>query len=174
MDGGRSSITGSVRAGVDDGPQRSPLQREFAEAMSRWASGVAVVAVRNGPSIAAITATSFASVSLEPPMVLVCVAEHATVLPLLTEGERFAVSILTGEQRRLASLYADRGPLGRERFAREDDPVVSDALAAVGCTVRHDYAGGDHRIIVAEVDRVTVGPDEAPLLYFDREYRTLD
>ncbi|MFW6079320.1 MAG: flavin reductase family protein [Gemmatimonadota bacterium] len=172
---GGHSITGSVRAGVDDADPRTPLQREFGEALSRWASGVAVVAVRNGPSIAAITATAFTSVSLDPPLILVCVGDDATVSPpLLAEGERFGVSILREEQRRLASMYADRGPLARERFAGEGDPVLEDALAALGCVVREIHPAGDHHVVIGEADRVETGPSaDSPLLYYRREYRAL-
>lgn len=168
---GRRSITGSVRAGVDAGTPRSPLQHAFAEALSRWASGVAVVAVRDGPTIATITATSFASVSLDPPLVLVCVDRDATVTPLLEEGARFGVSILSAGQRRLASMYADRGPLARDRFPSEGDPIVAEALVGLGCIVRANHPGGDHRIVVGEVDRVESGAEAPPLLYYRREYR---
>jgi flavin reductase (NADH) len=170
---GQWQIRGSVRAGVDAGTPRSPLQESFVEGLSRWASGTAVVAVRFGPTVAAMTATSFASVSLDPPLVLVCVGEDATVLPFLDEGERFAVSILAEDQRRLASLFADRGPLGREHFPAEGDPIVADALAGLGCTVRGNHPAGDHRIVVGEVDRVELGRERPPLLYYRRSYHSL-
>lgn len=169
----RWGITGSARSGVDGGGPLSPLQSSFVEAMSRWASGTVVVAVRTDPSIAAITATSFASVSLEPPLILVCVGRDATVAPFLEEGERFAVSILAEEQRRLASMFADRGPLARDQFPAEGDPIVAEALVGLGCTVRGNYPGGDHRIVVGEVERVELGGERAPLVYYGRGYRGL-
>lgn len=167
----RWGITGSARTGseADTGP--SPLQRSFVEAMARWASGTVVVAVRTDPSIAAITATSFASVSREPPLILVCVGQDATVASFLDDGERFGVSILAEEQRRLASMFADRGPLARDEFAAEGDPIVAEALAGLGCTVRGNYPGGDHRIVVGEVDSVELGGERAPLVYYGRGYR---
>lgn len=171
---GRGSITGSARAGVDSDESGSPLQHSFGEALSRWASGVAVVATRNGSNIATITATSFTSVSLEPPLILVCVDRDSTVAPFLDEGERFGVSILGGDQRRLASMYADRGPLARDRFPSEGAPIVEGALAGLACVVHATHPGGDHRIVVAAVDRVEIGGEAAPLLYYRREYRTLD
>lgn len=171
---GRWGITGSVRAGVDAGAPRSPLQQSFVEALSRWASGTAVVAVRLGASVEAMTATSFASVSLEPPLILVCVGEDATVLPFLGEGERFAASILSRDQRRLASLYADRGPLARDQFPAQGDPILAGALAGLGCIVRGNHPGGDHRIVVGEVDWIELGLEKPPLLYYRREYRSLE
>lgn len=167
----RWGITGSARAGGDADARLSPHQRSFVEAMGRWASGTVVVAARTDPSIAAITATSFASVSLEPPLILVCVGQDATVAPFLDEGERFAVSILAEEQRRLASMFADRGPLARDQFPSEGDPIVAEALAGLGCTVVGNYPAGDHRIVVGEVDRVELGGERGPLVYYGRGYR---
>lgn len=170
---GRWGIQGSVRAGVDAGTPRSPLQQAFVEALSRWASGTVVVATRSGPTVEAMTATSFTSASLDPPLILVCVGRDATVLPFLEEGERFGVSILAQEQRGLASMYTDRGPLARNRFSAAGDPLVADALAGLGCIVRGNHPGGDHRIVVGEVDRIEMGPERVPLLYYRREYRSL-
>src|SRR5690606_9975464 len=143
------------------------------EAFSRWASGVTVIAARDEPHVAAITATAFVPVSIEPPLVLVCVGVDASVLPLLEPGARFGISILSERQRRPASLFADTGPLGREHFEREGEPLVIGAPVAMACAVRDVHDGGDHAIVVAEITRLVLGDDAPPLLYHGREYRRL-
>ncbi len=143
------------------------------EAFSRWASGVTVVAVRDEPHVAAITATAFVPVSIDPPLVLVCVGVNASVLPLLDPGARFAISILSEKQRRLASIFADTGPLGREHLEPEGEPLVTGASVGFACTVRDVHDGGDHAIVVARIDRLVLGDDAPPLLYHAREYRRL-
>ena len=143
------------------------------EAFSRWASGVAVVAVRDEPYVAAITATAFTPVSVEPPLVLVCIGMNASVLPLLEPGARFAISILSEQQRRLASIFADTGPLGREHLEPEGEPLVIGAPVGFACTVRDVHDGGDHSIVVAQIHRLVLGDDAPPLLYHRREYRRL-
>lgn len=143
------------------------------EAYSRWASGVTVVAVRDEPHVAAITATAFVPVSIDPPLVVVCIGLNASVLPLLEPGASFAISILSERQRRLASVFADTGPLGREHLATEGEPFVVGASVGFGCVVRDVQDGGDHAIVVARVDRIVLGEDAPPLLYHRREYRRL-
>jgi biotin operon repressor len=78
-----------------------------------------------------------------------------------------------GEGGRGERLFADRGPLGREHFPAEGDPIVADALAGLGCTVRGNHPAGDHRIVVGEVDRVELGRERPPLLYYRRSYHSL-
>lgn len=140
------------------------------EAFSRWATGVTVVAVRDGATVYAITATAFLPVAVEPPLVLVSVNPNATVLPFLQEGAEFGVSILAEEQRRLASIFADTGPLAQMHFPRTGDPVLPDALAAFTCRVTRRYFEGDHTLVIGAVERVATGADRRPLLYYRREY----
>ncbi|MBX6363120.1 MAG: flavin reductase family protein [Gemmatimonadetes bacterium] len=166
----RKPIQAAV-GGPDDERARADALRD---AYARWASGVAVVAVRDEPYLYAITATSFTPVSLDPPLVLVCIGRNASVWPFLQVGAPFAISILAAGQRRIASIVADGGPLVRPLFPPDGDPVVPDAIAAFACTVSATHPGGDHRIVVGAVERVQLGPAAPPLAYFDREYRTVD
>ena len=170
----RRPIRPGIQAHGGNEPEASGLSPHLLrEAFSRWASGVTVVAVRDEPYVAAITATAFTPVSIEPPLVLVCIGANATVLPLLEPGARFAISILSEKQRRLASIFADPGPLGREHLEPEGEPLVIGAPVGFACTVRDVHDGGDHAIVVAKIIRLVLGDDAPPLLYHGREYRRL-
>lgn len=163
-----------IRATVHGAGEEPVAADALRDALARWASGVAVVAVRDETHVYAITATAFAPVSLAPPLVLVCVGPNASVWPFLDVGASFAVSFLAAGQRRVASMVADGGPLLRSLFPPSGDPVVEGTVAALACTVSATHPGGDHRIVLGAVERVLVGSDSPPLAYFDREYRTLE
>ncbi|HEX6368001.1 MAG TPA: flavin reductase family protein [Longimicrobium sp.] len=154
----------------DDGD--ASLREAFRDALSGWASGVAVVAVREDDEVVAMTVSAFASVSMYPPLVLVCIDEHGHILPSLLAVRRFTVSLLAESQKRLAAGFAEKLPSADDPFTG-DDPVLGGSLAALVCTLWEAYPGGDHRIVVGQVERVVTGDDEAPLLYHRRRYRGL-
>lgn len=164
-----------IQAGIESGREDSEEPGALDEArlrdvFSRWASGVTIVAVRDEPHVYAIAATAFTPLSLEPPLVLVCVGPNATVLPYLEPGGRTGISILAEGQRRAASIAADGGPLTRTLFPSSGDPLVPDALAGLACVVRENHPGGDHVILVAEVRSVVLGRGTRPLIYHRRTY----
>jgi flavin reductase (NADH) len=146
----------------------------FREALSRWASGVTVVACRHDRRIVATTVSAFTSLSLEPPLILVAAGPNATVLPFLQPGAGFGVSVLAGHQRRLAAVFADPFPVGPSPFAEGDGPVISDALLGLVCTVREVRNAGDHALVVAQVDDVPVVGTAPPLIRFRRGYHVLE
>lgn len=167
----RRPISASIQAGPEDPePEGAVSEAELREAFSRWATGVSVVAVRDEPNVYAITATAFMPVSLDPPRVLVSVNPNATVLPFLEEGAPFGVSILTPTQRRLASIFADVGPLTTMNFPREGDPVLPDSLASFVCRVVNRHKEGTHTLVIGEIERLELGGEIRPLIYFMREY----
>jgi flavin reductase (NADH) len=146
--------------------------QEFREALSHWATGVAVVAASDGDEVDAITATAFTAVSADPPLVLVCVGEGTSVLPMLLEERRFTVNLLAEDAQRVASAVAQRLPIPEVRFTGPD-PLLDGAIVSLVCRVWSEHPGGDHRIVVGEVERVALGRDAPPLLYFRRSYRGL-
>lgn len=149
-------------------------EAQFREAMASWASGVAVVAAADGDDVEAITATAFTPLSADPPLVLVCLGTDAAVLYVLEDAGRFTVNVLGKDDRRAASAFAQRMGAEPGRWAPGADPVLAGALVSLVCRLRETHPGGDHRIVVGEVERVVLGePDADPLLYFRREYRTL-
>lgn len=166
-------IQASIRMGGEEPHGEGVTPAEYREAMAHWASGVAVVAAGEGGDAEAITATAFTPLSADPPLVLVCLGNDAAVLYVIEEEGRFTVNLLGEEDRRAASAFAQRLPLEPRRFPAEGDPVLDAALVALVCRLRETHPGGDHRIVVGEVERVVLGADRGPLLYFARAYRRL-
>jgi flavin reductase (DIM6/NTAB) family NADH-FMN oxidoreductase RutF len=165
-------VTKPIRARIGFGEDDvTPLSEELRHAMSHWPSGVAVLAVKNRGRIEAITVNSFISVSLDPALVLVSIAERAPILPELQVGARFTISALSEGQGRVASMVADRVPDLPRLFEDGDEPAVRDALFTLVCTTSQTHAAGDHVLHIAFVDRVIIGRDAGPLLYYGGQYQ---
>ena len=156
----------------DSAPRPSDVE-SLREAFSHWTSGVALLAIREDDEIVAITVTAFNSLSLDPPLVLVSVSEQAPLLPGLLETGRFTVSVLGETSRRAAVLASSWFPAEAISFTPGPDPVVEGALAAFICRLHDVHPGGDHRIVVGEVDRIMLGEEQPPLIYHRREYRRI-
>ena len=150
---------------------------EFRSAMSRFASGVTVVTTQNESNHPhGMTVSAFASLSLEPPLVLVCIDKRTSIHDLLAEGRYFAVNVLAEEQeivsRRFASRDTDRFSGTGYAEGITGVPLLNDVLAAIECRVVHNYPAGDHTIVVGEVER-TIVDDGKPLIYFRGGYTEL-
>lgn len=150
---------------------------EFRIALSRFVSGITVVTVLgddNRP--AGITVSAFSSVSLEPPLVLACIDKRASVHDYLAEGSHFAVNILAHDQehlsRRFASKDQDRFDGAGYREGAMGVPLLEGAVAYIECRVVHVYPGGDHTIVVGEVESTSAG-DHKPLAYYRGGYTQL-
>lgn len=176
-----SKIGGHAQAGRD--AEEDVARTALIEALARWASGVAVLAVREEGRVFGITVTAFSAVSLEPPLVLVCLGRNAIVLPTLLAGNQpgnaadapeFVVNILAEDQRRLASIFTDVGPLGRDAFAAQGAPLLPDSLASLVCTVDALHEAGDHWIVIGRVRDIVTGGGRAPLVRFQRAWHGLD
>lgn len=146
---------------------------DFRDAMSRWPSGVTLVASRQDQRVVATTVSSFMSLSLDPPLVLLALGANATILPFLQAGDRFGVSVLAEAQRRLATVYADSYPVGPDPFSSDGAPLVTGALVALECVVNETRTGGDHTIVIAAVERVHTAGDDMPLIRYRRRYHGL-
>jgi flavin reductase (DIM6/NTAB) family NADH-FMN oxidoreductase RutF len=151
---------------------------EFRAALGRFATGVTVVTVKTSEdAVHGMTANAFCSVSLHPPLVLVCVDHLAETYLHLREHGEFGVSVLRQEQEALSEFFADpeRNPdaayrLGiRYRMLKSGMPVLEDALANLDCRIVDAHSAGDHTIFVAEVREVLLG-EGSPLLYFRGRY----
>lgn len=158
-------------------PQALSLQDLFREALSHWASGVTVVAAKDGAgTVRGMTASSFSSLSLEPPLVLVCVDERANLLSVLEQAEHFTVNFLAEGQEEASGHFAGQAAarlLENPPFPTHGDLILGDALATLVCSRWQVYPGGDHRIVVGKVERVILGEDRPPLVYYRRGYRKL-
>ncbi len=147
---------------------------DYREALSFWATGVAVLAVREDDDVEAVTVTAVSPVSADPPLVLACLGNDAAALYMLTATRRFTLNLLAADDRRAASTFAQRMQPEPGRFPDGGDPVLRGALVSLVCRLWETYAGGDHRIVVGEVERVEQGGGEAPLLYYRRAYGRLE
>ncbi|MDT0306490.1 flavin reductase family protein [Streptomyces sp. DSM 44917] len=150
----------------------------FRAALSRFASGVVIVTTRDGAGKPhGFTATSFCSVSLDPPLVLVCLARSARCHPVFARAEAFAISVLRHGQepvaRRFASRAADKFADGDLETTAHGSVVPAGALAVLECDVAQRQGVGDHTLLVGRVVSVPVTAPGAPAVYFDRSFTTL-
>ena len=154
----------------------------FREAMSHFASGLTVVTTRQGGIDHAMTANAFTSVSLDPPLVLVCVEKSARFHQAVALSRYWGASILTGLQADVARWLATRGrPLDGQlakiphrRGEHTGAALLEEALCRLECRTWEMYDGGDHTIVVGEVVGVDVGdPTEDALVYFRSEFDRL-
>ena len=152
----------------------------FKNTMSRFASGVTVITTRYNGEKHGMTASSFCSVSLDPPLVLVCIAKHLRSHELIEKSGVFAVNILGADQLDWGMRFAGMNPEIEDRFAgikvtiaATDSPILPRTLGWVDCQLRHCYDGGDHTIFVGEVLAGDTGQKDSPLLYYNRAWREL-
>lgn len=159
----------------------SASQLEFRQAMACFATGVTVVTVANDDKVEGMTANAFASVSLDPLLVLICVDHKARTHAHLHARKRFGVNVLSEGQRRISEHYAlaDRDPGRAESEAgahfdhtQHGTPVLQGALAYLECRLQSTQDAGDHTIFIAEVEDVVVREGK-PLLYFQSRYQTI-
>ncbi|MFF3501734.1 flavin reductase [Streptomyces sp. NPDC003247] len=158
-----------MRAAVDEST--------FRQTLSRWPSGVAIVTTDGALGRHGMTASSFCSLSLDPPLVLVCTDRRIRSHRLIQEHGVFAVSVLGRDHIGLGRRFAGLEPGVEDRFAGGDwrprvtgSPVLADAAAWIDCRVRHAYPGGDHTIFVGEVVDACVPRLVPPLLFHSRSW----
>jgi flavin reductase (DIM6/NTAB) family NADH-FMN oxidoreductase RutF len=153
-------------------------QKLLRRAFGTFASGVAVATV-GGQSPHAMTASSLTSVSLDPPLLLVCVACSAIMHRRISAAGCFGVSVLAAGQEGIARHFADRWrTLGPGQFETVDClpgrltgvPLISGALAAFECELWRSYEGGDHTIFIGKLLTLDWTPDDNALLFFRGEF----
>ena len=150
---------------------------EFRRALGMFATGVTIVTARGADgSLVGLTASSFNSVSLEPPLVLWSLSRQAGSMPTISSGSHYAINILAADQRALAERFASRGT---ERFAGvafsggiAGAPLIDGAVATFECFNRSRYEEGDHVIFVGEVERCSHREGASPLLYHGGKFYT--
>ena len=151
---------------------------DFCSACAKFPTGVTVVTVLDEQgSPHGMTASSFTSVSLAPPLVLVCVDHRAKLLAHLKPSKCIGINILSEGQYQLSVHFARRG---QDRFGGVDwtaghhgVPLIPGVLAALECRIERMVDAGDHAILIAEVLRVDCR-DGRPLVYFGSGYHKLD
>ncbi|MFJ4683209.1 flavin reductase family protein [Streptomyces sp. NPDC091377] len=149
----------------------------FRAAMARFPSGVVVVTTRCPDGTPrGFTASSFCSVSLTPPMVLVCLANSAESAASFARCRHFAVSVLSPLHGPLAMRFATRGADkfsgGGLGLSPDGLPTVDRALSELDCAIHARHPAGDHMVLIGRVTGVRLG-EGSPMVYYDRSFRTL-
>ncbi|MBT2323524.1 flavin reductase family protein [Variovorax paradoxus] len=150
---------------------------EFREALGMFATGVTIVTARAADgSLVGLTANSFNSVSLDPPLVLWSLARGAASMAALSTGSHYAINILAASQKELAERFATKDV---DRWAEVGfseglggAPVLLGSAASFECFNRSRYDEGDHVIFVGEVERCTHNPGASPLLFHGGRFYT--
>ena len=154
--------------------------RGLRNTMGLFATGVTVVTAQYGQQRRRMTANSFTSVSLHPPLLLICVDHSASMHPVLEVAEAFAVNILAADQRAASDAFARHGESDTVmngipfHDGPAGSPILDGVLGWAECRVEERYAGGDHTIIVGRVESIAIErPSVDPLVYFAGGYRGL-
>lgn len=159
------------------------LAEDLKRALARHVSGVTVVSVRDGRDDIGTTVTAFASVSADPPLILVSIAAESYLAEVFDRQQRWAVSLLAAQQTQVASRFAMPGrPSGRLLLANvahhrgpvSDALIIDEGVAALECRTYQVVPAGDHRLILGLVMAVDYADRAArPLLHLDRRYHGL-
>lgn len=150
----------------------------FRAILGRFASGITVITLRDAEDRDhGMTVSAFSSVSLDPPLVMVCVDRSATMHDRLYASERFAINILASDQEALSRRFAEARDDRFDGVGYHRDltgaALLDDALAHLEVSTWARYDGGDHTIIVARVDHAS-GREARPLLYYRGGYAQLE
>jgi len=151
--------------------------RAFRDALGMFATGVTIVTARapDGSPVG-LTANSFNSVSLQPPLVLWSLARQAACLDTFTQGQHYAINVLAADQQALAERFAFRGDDRWDGVVFDPGahgaPLLPGTVAQFECFNRSQYVEGDHVIFVGEVERCRHRAGAAPLLYHGGRFYT--
>ncbi len=150
----------------------------FRDAIGHFASGVTVITAEHEGRRFGSTASAVSSLSLEPPMLLVCLNRESATGRAVGQAVHFAVNVLAHDQGELARRFASKAD---DKFAglevmrgRRGAPLLADALAQYECRVAEHVTGGTHSVFLAEVDEVRTREGGAPLAYFRGEFGRLE
>jgi flavin reductase (DIM6/NTAB) family NADH-FMN oxidoreductase RutF len=157
--------------------RRQVTADEFRRACGRFATGVAVATVVDAQSVPhGLTVSSFTSVSLDPPLILICLGHAITCIEAFRSASHFGISVLSAAQRPISERFARKG---HDRFngtgwqrGETGVPLLPDAIAQIECAVQQRFPAGDHDIFIGRMVRGVVHGGD-PLLYFASRYREI-
>lgn len=141
----------------------------FRETLGHLVTGVTIVTAHGAHGPVGMAANSVTSVSLDPPLVLVCAAHSSTTWPLIREAGRFCINVMARHHDQLCRRFAAKGGdrfAGTEWEPRPAGPAFSDALAWIECEIHQEHIAGDHTIVVGAVADLSVGDMTDPLIFF--------
>ena len=150
------------------------------QSMRHWVAGVTVVSSQYDGLRHGMTVNSFTSVSLDPPLVTVTLANDTRTHALVEQAGWFGVSILSERQQELSDRFAGRVPEEGDRFAGVEvveragqAPLIAGALAGLECRVVHSFPMAHSTLFIGQVEDVWHGPEEQPLVYWNRKYHRM-
>jgi flavin reductase (DIM6/NTAB) family NADH-FMN oxidoreductase RutF len=150
------------------------------QVMRRWATGVSVVTAGSGAERHGITVNSFSSLSLDPPLCLICIDRRSRAFTLIPAAGTFTVNFLGAGQEDISGRFAGRRPDLADPFeglellaAPSGNPVIPGCLGYLDCALEATLPGGDHVIFIGRVQHAAALGDRAPLIFFGGAYRAL-
>lgn len=158
---------------VDPTRERVASPSEMRRVLGTFVSGVTIVTGMAETGPVGFSCQSFASVSLEPPLVLFCPARTSRSWPPIQSSGRFCVNVLAADQQELSSIFATTGA---DKFAGLSwhptpwGPVLRDVLATVMCDVESVHPAGDHEVVLGHVRQLVLRRDHDPLVFFRGAY----
>ncbi|MEH7333837.1 flavin reductase family protein [Neobacillus drentensis] len=149
--------------------------RQFRQAMGKFATGVTVIATELEGDIHGMTANAFMSVSLDPKLVVISIGEKAKILNKIKESKIFTVNILAADQQELSMIFAGQLKGHREVvFERLDGkPVLPGSVVQVACEVSAEHVEGDHTLFIGKVTDIHLS-DAEPLIFYSGKYLSLE
>lgn len=152
--------------------------REFRNAMGSFLTGVTVITVEDeAGEIHGMTANSFTSVSLEPPIILVCIDHKSKTLQKINKANKFGVNILSEKQLDVSKLFANQKTEKNPAYEVEVDgygvPIIKESISSLSCRVVKAQEVGDHTVLYGEVDNLMTGEGE-PLGFLKGKYISID
>jgi flavin reductase (DIM6/NTAB) family NADH-FMN oxidoreductase RutF len=153
--------------------------KDFRSAVGSFATGVTVVTTRGEEHAYGMTANAFSSVSLDPPLVLVCVISQSEGSEHIRRNGCFAVNVLKADQEPLSRYFASRErPRGRDAFGEVDHriaasgaPILEGAIGYLDCSLHTSHDAGDHEIFIGEVLELGFDPEGEPLIFHGGGYK---
>ncbi len=151
----------------------------FRQTLGSFPSGVTIVTSQHGDLRHGMTVSAFSSVSLDPPLVLICADKSSNTHGVIQKSGAFQVNILAAGQDGLSNLFADKSKEAIRfdgldcELGASGCPRIPGALAHLDCRVETEVDAGDHMIYVGAVEAAEVNGDESPLVYFRAAYRGL-
>jgi flavin reductase (DIM6/NTAB) family NADH-FMN oxidoreductase RutF len=156
------------------------LQGALKQAMRVYPQGVTVVTTASDGGPRGLTVSSFTSVSLDPPLVLVSIAKSSAIHDILRSSKYFAVNFLADDQKSVSDRFSGRTS-AKDRFKGIDftkgktgSPIIRGSRAAIECKQWQTFEGGDHTVIVGQVVSAVTFGSRRPLVYYSQQYTTTE
>ncbi len=148
--------------------------RQFRNAMGKFATGVTVIATEVEGDVHGMTANAFMSVSLDPKLVVISIGAKAKIITKIKESNLFTVNILAADQQELSMIFAGQLKEHKEVvFERLDGkPVIPGSVVQIACEVSAEHVEGDHTLFIGKVTDIHI-EDVEPLVFYSGRYRSL-